>query len=226
MRFAGFPDPEARFFRLLAKHQNREWFQAHKREFEDGWLAPMKLLLDEVRDAIDTGYRYCDLGAPKIFRIYRDVRFSRDKSPYKTHVGGLVPIKRMGKLTEVPAALYFHVGQPRSFAAAGHYVMDTRALGRFREAVADEQRGKDLVRLLSALRKKGFSIDSFSNTKRVPKGYPPDHPRAEHLRRKGLVVGFPPLPTGLLASPKLVPWLAKQARSAARLVEWLVFATF
>jgi uncharacterized protein (TIGR02453 family) len=225
MDFTGFADADAKFFRALAKHQNREWFQAHKQEFDEGWLAPMKALLGDVRAAVDDAFSHCDLDEPKIFRIYRDVRFSKDKAPYKTHVGGVIPVKRAGKMTEVPMALYFHVGQPHSFGAAGHYMMDPRALGRYREAVADDQRGRELDKILASLVKKGFSIDSHGAYKRVPKGYDPEHPRAEHLKRQGLTVGFPSLPKGSLASPKLVPWVARHAKLAAPLVEWLVFAT-
>jgi uncharacterized protein (TIGR02453 family) len=225
MAFEGFADDGAKFFRALAKHQSRDWFQAHKTEFEEGWNGPMRQLLLEVRDAIDKTYRHCDLDAPKVFRIYRDVRFSKDKSPYKTHVGGVIPIKRAGKMTEVPMALYLHVGQPHSFGAAGHYMMDPSALERFRKAVADPKRGRELDRILASLAKKGFSTESHDTYARVPKGYDPAHPRAEHLKRKGLHVGFPAIPKGLLAKPKLVPWLANQAKAAAPLVEWLVFAT-
>jgi uncharacterized protein (TIGR02453 family) len=223
--FAGFADRDAKFFRALAKHQSRDWFQTHKEEFEEGWNAPMKTLLVDVREAIDGAFPHCDLDEPRVFRIYRDVRFSKDKSPYKTHIAGVVPVKRMGKTTEVPAALYFHVGQPQSFGAAGHYMMDPTALGRFRAAVADDKRGRELDKILASLQKRKFSVDSHDTYKRVPKGYDPDHPRAEHLKRKGLTVGFPALPKGILATHKLVPWLASHARAAAPLVEWLVFAT-
>jgi len=225
MSFRGFPDGDAKFFRLLAKNQNRDWFQAHKDEFEKGWNQPMKELLDAVREGADAAFKHSDLDDPKIFRIYRDVRFSKDKSPYKTHVGGVIPTKRSGKITEVPMALYVHVGQPKSFGAAGHYMMDTSALGKFRSAVADEKKGRELDKLLTALVKKGFSVDSHDTYKKVPKGFDPEHPRAEHLKRKGLTVGFPALPKGLLASPNLVPWLVDKTKTSAPLVEWLVFAT-
>ncbi len=225
MTFEGFADPNAKFFRTLAKNQNREWFQAHKAEFDEGYHAPMAALLGEVRAAIDRAYPHCDLDDPKIFRIYRDVRFSKDKSPYKTHIGGVLPIRRTGKMTEVPMALYFHVGQPRSFGAAGHYMMDPAALEKFRKAVADDKKGRELDKLLASLVKKGFSVDSHDTYARVPKGYDPEHPRAKHLRRKGLTVGFPAIPKGLLGKSKLVPWVATQAKAAATLVEWLVFAT-
>ncbi len=225
MAFVGFADANARFFRLLAKNQERAWFQARKAEFESGWQAPMKELLSEVHEGIDRAYRHCDLDEPKLFRIFRDVRFSKDKSPYKTHVGGIIPITRQGKITEVPMALYVHVGEPRSFAAAGHYMMDPRSLERYRAAVADDQRGKELEKLLEALTKKGFVVRSHDSYKRMPKGYDADHPRAEHLLRKGLTVGFPELPKGILASAKLSAWLITHAKSAAPLVEWLTFAT-
>lgn len=225
MPFEGFADPSAKFFRDLSKHQDRAWFQAHKAEFEAGWQGPMKELLAEVREGIDRAYEHCDLDAPKIFRIFRDVRFSKDKSPYKTHIGGLIPTTRRGKVTEVPMALYFHVGEPNSFGAAGHYMMNARSLERFRAAVADDKRGRELQKLLATLTKKGFSVASHDSYKRMPKGYDPEHPRAEHLKRKGLTVGFPALPKGILASPKLSSWLVSHAKAAAPLVEWLVFAT-
>jgi len=226
MAFSGFPDDAAKFFRTLAKNQNRDWFQAHKQEFEEGWQGPMKELLTEVHAGVDKAFKRCDLAPPKLFRIFRDVRFSKDKSPYKTHIGGIIPVKGHGKMTEVPIALYFHVGQPNSFGAAGHYMMDSHALTGFRKAVADPKSGAELDKLLRALIKKGYSVDSHDSYKRVPKGYDPEHPRAEHLKRKGLTVGFPALPKGLLTSPKLGPWLVAHAKAAAPLVEWLVLATF
>ncbi len=225
MAFEGFADPNAKFFKVLAKHQDRAWFQAHKAEFETGWQTPMKALLADVRAGIDRAYQHCDLDEPKQFRIFRDVRFAKDKSPYKTHVGGIIPVSRKGKVTEVPMALYMHVGEPSSFGAAGHYMMDPRSLERYRAAVADEKRGKELTKILAGLSKKGFVVRSHDSYKRMPKGYEADHPRAEHLLRKGLTVGFPPLPKGILTSPKLVPWVVTQAKAAAPLVEWLVFAT-
>jgi uncharacterized protein (TIGR02453 family) len=225
MAFQGFADANAKFFRALSENQSREWFQAHKAEFEEGYHGPMKELLAEVAAGVDASYRHCDLDAPKVFRIFRDVRFSKDKSPYKTHVGGFIPTRRTGKATEVPMALYVHVGQPKSFAAAGHYMMSSEQLLKYRKAVADDKRGRELVKLLAALEKKGFSIASYETYQRVPKGHDAEHPRAEHLKRKGLTVGFPPLPRGVLASKKLVPWLVGHAKATAPLVEWLVFAT-
>jgi uncharacterized protein (DUF2461 family) len=122
-------------------------------------------------------------------------------------------------------AIYFHVGAEETFAAAGHYMMEKESLVRFRAAVADDKRGKELTKILAALAKKGFAAESHERTKRVPKGFPPDHPRAELLTYKGLTVGFPPIPKGMLTSPKLVKWLAAGCKESSPLVDWLVVAT-
>ena len=139
-----------------------DWFQAHKAEFEEGWD-----VADEQRssstfselDRFGAVSPTCDLDEPKVFRIFRDVRFSKDKSPYKTHIGGDIPVKRNGKEDDDrPIALYFHVGATETVAAAGHYVMETESLARFRAAVADDKRGKELTKILgSLLSKKGFA---------------------------------------------------------------------
>ena len=222
--FEGFADAQAKFFRRLAKNQNREWFQAHKEEFELGYNAPMKALLGELRETLDPVYAHADLDEPKVFRIFRDVRFSKDKSPYKTHIGGYVPTKRAGKSNSVPAALYMHVGT-ETFAGAGHYMMDGPDLARFRAAVADDARGKELEALLTKLRKKGFKSESHGVLKRVPRGFDPEHPRAELLKLSGLVAMFPPFPAGILESRKLVSWLVSRSKEVAPFVEWLVYAT-
>jgi uncharacterized protein (TIGR02453 family) len=223
--FEGFADKDGKFFKALAKHNERGWFLAHKAEFDEGWNGPMKALLSDVREAIDRAYAHCELDEPKVFRIFRDVRFSKDKSPYKTHIGGFIPVKRQQKATEVPMALYFQVGAKETFGAAGHYMMDPASLDRYRVAVADDKRGMAIGKILATLDKKGFEAGSHDTLKRVPKGYERDHPRAEMLKRKGLVVSFPDLPAGILSTPKLTAWLTEQCKAAAPFVEWLVFAT-
>lgn len=225
-KFEGFADAEGKFFKALARHNDRAWFAAHKEEFEEGWNAPMKLLLADVRDAIDRSFAHCDLGEPKVFRIFRDVRFAKDKSPYKTNIGGLIPLQRTGKsVTDVPMALYFQVGAKETFAGAGHYMMGPESLARYRSAVDDDARGRELQKLLLKLDKKGFPARSYESSKRVPRGYAADHPRDDLIRRKGLVVMFPDLPKGILASPKLTKWLADGCKTAAPFVEWLMYAT-
>ena len=220
-RFEGFADRDGRFFRALARNQRRPWFEAHRREYEEGWLAPMKALLAEVRERIDGLFPRHPLREPKVFRIHRDVRFSRDKSPYKTHIGGYVAIDGAGEGPSAPAALYLHLGAAEVFVAAGQYMMDPGQLARFREAVVDDRRGGDLVAILRKLTRAGFTVGSHDLLQRVPRGFDPNHPRADLLRRKGLIVTFPELPRELLVTRGLIDWLVRHTREAVPLVEWL-----
>jgi uncharacterized protein (DUF2461 family) len=111
--------------------------------------------------------------------------------------------------------------------ASGLYRMDATVLARYRSAVAEDARGKELVKILAKLEKDGFLADSMHDDvlKRVPKGFDPEHPRGTLLRRKSLGVSYPALPKGVLASPRLLPWLVERAKKVAPLVEWLVYAT-
>jgi len=225
IRFDGFADRNGRFFRALARNQRREWFAVHREEYERGWLAPMKALLTEVRERIELVFRHESLAAPRVFRIHRDVRFSKDKSPYKTHIGGYVAIDGAGQGPSAPAALYVHVGAREVFVAAGQYMMDPEQLARFREAVVDERRGAALAALLRTLARAGFAVGSHDVLQRVPRGLAPDHPRADLLKRRGLIVTFPAPPRELLVSRTLVDWLVTHTKRVVPLVEWLAAVT-
>jgi len=227
-RFEGFADREARFFRALARNQRREWFEAHRREYELGWAAPMKALLTEVRDRIDGLFPRHPLAPPKVFRIYRDVRFSKNKAPYKTHIGGYVPIDGERAGPAATAALYVHVGasevypgQGEVFVASGQYMMDAPRLARFREAVLDDRRGRGIAAIVGRLERAGFVPAAHDTLRRVPRGIDPDHPRADLLKRKGLVVTFPDPPRRLLVSHAFVDWLVTHTKRVVPLVEWL-----
>ena len=222
--FAGFPDQQARFFRALARNQNREWFLAHKQEYEHGWAAPLRVLLEEVLTKVARAFPEHALGDPKVFRIFRDVRFARDKSPYKTHVAGYLPLARAERRLPGPVVLYLHLGLD-TYVGAGQWMMDPAQLERYRAALLDERRGAELTRILARLAKAGFTVGSHDSLKKVPRGVDPEHPRAELLKRKGLVVEFPGFSRELIVSRALVDWLAKQTRTAAPLVEWLARTT-
>jgi uncharacterized protein (TIGR02453 family) len=223
-RFEGFADAGARFFHALKKHQSRDWFAVHRHEYDEGWVTPMKLLLAEVRERIDPLFVQQALGEPKVFRIHRDVRFSKDKSPYKTHVGGYIPLAQSGHGPGQPVPVYVQLGT-ETFVGAGHYVMDPGQLLRYRAAVVDDARGRALARILATATKAGFTLVSFETLKKVPRGFDPDHPRAELLKRKSLALEFPALPRKLIESRALVPWLVKQVDRARPLVAWLADVT-
>ncbi len=226
-RFEGFADTKLSFFHALAKNQNKAWFDAHREAYESGWRAPMAALLAEAKEKLDAAYPHVDLGEPKVLRIYRDVRFSKDKTPYKTAVAGGLPLAvGGGGMMDAPSALYVHLGvDDGCVAGAGSYHLDGPKLERFRRAVLDEERGEEIGALVHSLEKKGYRLAAAETLKKTPKGVAPDHPRAALLRMKGLVVMFPEMPRAKLASRTLLDWTVKAARAAAPLVEWLAFST-
>jgi len=219
--FEGFADRDGKFFRALARNQRRDWFDAHKKEYEAGWLTPMKTLLADVRERIDGLFARHPLAEPKVFRIYRDVRFSKDKSPYKTHIGGYVAIAGSTPGPSGVAVPYVHVGADEIFIAAGQYMMDPPQLARFREAVLDDECGGAVTAIVKKLERAGFTVGSHDALQRVPRGIDPEHPRAALLKRKGLIVSYPDLPRKLLVEPGLVDWIVTQTKRVVPLVEWL-----
>jgi uncharacterized protein (TIGR02453 family) len=210
------------FLRQLKRNNRREWFQEHREEYEDEILQPMRQLVEEL-DVRFATFAPEIVGDPKrsIFRIYRDVRFSKDKSPYKTHIGGYVAIDGTGAGPSAAAALYLHLSAQEVFVAAGQYMMDPRQLARFREAVLDDRQGAALAAILRKLTRAGFSVGSHDMLQRVPRGLDPAHPRADFLRRKGLIVTFPDPSRGLLVGRRLVDWLVNHTKRVVPLVEWL-----
>jgi uncharacterized protein (TIGR02453 family) len=221
MAFSGFADPACKFWKQLARNQSRDWFKASEDRYEREWAAPFLELLTDVAVGIDSAYPYCELEPPKIFRIHRDVRFSKDKSPYKTHIGGVLSVEGSGGVMDKPVALYLQVGT-ECFAAAGHYMIPPEKLARVRRAIVDPTRGKELASITRSLARRGFTLDGAEKLARVPRGFDPEHPLAELLRMKGLVAMFPPLPD--LGDASLVRWLRKQCVAASELVTWTTYA--
>jgi len=223
-RFEGFADTSAAFFHQLTLHNDREWFEAHREAYQEGWLRPMEALLHEVRERLLRAYPGGGLGRPKIFRINRDLRFSKDKSPYKTHVGGFLPVAGPSdgrSQIEQPAALYFHVSHSELFAAAGLYGMDPATLARHRQALIDSRRGKELDRILAGLRRRSMRLDAREALKRPPAGFDSEHPRLELLKMKGLIAVTNELDRRLLTKPELVDFLVDCGRACAPLNRWL-----
>src|SRR5688572_21606405 len=109
-RFTGFDRQAPRFFHELAAEMNRDWYQAHKAEYDELWQQPMTALLTAVARQLGPRYRGIGVGAPRLFRIHRDVRFGRDTSPYKTHIGALVPAGNPERPAEGAAACYLQLG--------------------------------------------------------------------------------------------------------------------
>jgi uncharacterized protein (TIGR02453 family) len=218
--FRGFDRDAMQFWHELAAHMSKEWFAENKHRYQSTWVEPMMTLLRQVARGLAPAYKPAALAEPGILRIYRDLRFSADKTPYKTHIAGVI---RLGgdRIAEAGnAVLYLHLGPEEEYVGAGCYQFDAAKLDRWRRAVVGAP-GAALLRIIASLRRKGYSPGGYESYARVPKGVAPDHARAELLKYKGLICGFPAIPTGLLYRPELARWLLTNAKATAPLVIWL-----
>jgi len=165
--FRGWPTEALDFYEGLEADNSKTYWMDHKQVYDEQVLAPMAALLAELEP---------EFGAGRIFRPYRDVRFSADKSPYKTSIaatldnGGYIQLSARG------------LG-----AGAGMYHMANDQLDRFRRAVAEDGTGEDLAKLIAGLERKGIETAAHDSLKSAPRGYPKDHPRVDLLRQKGLI---------------------------------------
>jgi uncharacterized protein (TIGR02453 family) len=217
--FRGFDRSAMQFWHELASEMSRDWFVAHKQRYETEWVEPMTVLLTSLAHRLAPVYKPLKLGQPRTLRIYRDVRFSRDKTPYKTHIAGVLrlagkPIAQVGN-----AALYVHVGLGEEYVGVGCYQFEPAKLVKWRKAVAGAP-GKTLFPIIARLQNAGYSLGG-DDYKRIPKGFAPDHPHANLLKKKGLTCAFPEIPAGLLHKATWADWLFRHAKATAPLVLWL-----
>lgn len=218
--FRGFPRDAMQFWHELAVEMSRKWFAANKQRYETQWLQPMTALLEGVARELAPAYKPLELGQPKALRIYRDVRFSADKTPYKTHIAAVIrlagkPIAQVGN-----AVLYVHLGLDEEYIGCGCYQFDPAKLARWRKAVVGKP-GDALVALMAKLGKAGYTVGGYDDYKRVPQGFAPDHPRAALLKQRGLTCAFPEIPRGLVHQAGFARWLVQHAKATAPLVVWL-----
>jgi len=199
--FTGWPAEALEFYEGLEADNTRTYWLAHKNEYDDCVKAPMQALLDELAPKWGTG---------KIFRPYRDVRFSADKTPYKTHIGALLE-----------GGGYVQLGADGLATGCGIWHMESDALRRFRDAVDNERTGKELTTLVAALRRKGIDVIARESLKTVPRGFDREHPRADLLKNKGLAAWkqWPVEPW--LGTAKARTNIDKFLQSAEPLRDWL-----
>jgi uncharacterized protein (TIGR02453 family) len=218
--FEGIPPRAGRLIAELAHRQDRDWYAAHKTDIDRLVYAPLRELFTEAKPKLMRLYR----GQPltiKIFRIHRDVRFSKDKSPFKDHASGVLMVGHNAEPGTAAGALYLQIG-PDEGAAAGMWAMGPEDLARHRRALLDERSGRHLEKLLRPLVASGYRIISAAQLSRAPKGVDPLHPRAALLRHKGLALDFPPIPAPVRDSRELLEWCVDRARDVAPVVRWLL----
>jgi uncharacterized protein (TIGR02453 family) len=213
------------FLRGLKKHNAKPWFEAHRDEYEQDIRAPMRELIEEL-DVSFAGF------APEIggdvkrsmFRINRDIRFSKDKSPYKTHAACWFhhrgATRNVGQeAAEGSAGFYFHL-EPggRSMIGAGLWMPPRPQLNKLRDAIADDPKGFD--RLARAIPKRFGGLEDEGSLKRMPRGFAEDHPAAKYLRYQSFTTGRA-LTDSDVTSPRLASLLAREYEAMLPLVRWL-----
>ncbi len=174
-RFAGFPPAAFSWFAGLEADNSKRYFTAHREVYDEAVRAALGAMLEELADELG--------GQVKMFRQHRDVRFSADKSPYKTTTYGLIVERPAG----LPA-LYAQLSARGLFAGSGYHQFAGDQLSRFRDAVVADGAGAALEEALATAQAAG--VETFGEVlKTAPRGYPRDHPRARLLRHKSLVAG-------------------------------------
>jgi uncharacterized protein (TIGR02453 family) len=186
-----FPFNTLEFLKKLAKNNNKEWFEANRELFNSDFLQPA------LQFVVDLGEKFHTIApeivaVPKIdksiFRLHRDVRFSKDKSPFKTNLGVYLWEGKRKKLE--CSGFYFHIDPKEFFMGVGIYIFPPELLKIFREKVYDPNLGKELHEALKKVMKRGKYDLGGKTYKRIPKGFDPEYPYADYLLYNGFYIGY------------------------------------
>jgi uncharacterized protein (TIGR02453 family) len=203
--FTGFPEAALDFYDDLEIDNTKTFWTAHKDVYEQAVKTPMTALVTALEP---------EFGEAKVFRPYRDVRFAKDKTPYKTNQGAWVA---RGPST----GWYVEVAAPGVRVGAGVYDASSDRLAKIRAAIDDSRRGRQLEKILAKLETGGWEVRG-DKLKTTPRGYDGSHPRIELLRHRSLTVGksygFEPV----IHTPDLLDQVRADWRAAAPLVDWIV----
>jgi len=218
--FTGFSKAGMRFLADLAKHNDRSWFSPRKHVYEAELLEPLQALVADTSEALRKAK--IQIGAvptKSIFRIYRDIRFSHDKSPYKTNLGAyLAPTT--GGPHEASGGIYIHIQPKRSFMAVAFYELDKERLNRWRTAMAKDP--KAFQTMVRALERNGLEISQeHAALKRMPRGFEAqaDSPIARYFRLGSFTTGEE-LSDGDVESKRLVNRVVALAKKAKPLLAY------
>jgi uncharacterized protein (TIGR02453 family) len=202
--FTGFPVAALDFYDDLEMDNTKSFWSAHKEVYDTAVAAPMHALVEALEP---------EFGKAKVFRPYRDVRFAKDKTPYKTAQGAFVA---RGPAT----GWYVQVGAPGVRVGVGFYEASSTRLSAIRAAIDDDLLGAQLQKILRALQRKGWELGG-DRLKTVPRGYDADHPRIDLLRHRSMTLGKsygfePVIHTSALLDRVRTDW-----REAAKFVDWV-----
>jgi uncharacterized protein (TIGR02453 family) len=220
--FTGFPKAGLDFLRKLKKNNNRPWFQARKTEYEENVRFPMQCLVAGLAVRLHDEIPEIEFNPRKsIFRIYRDTRFSNNKTPYKTNVGAYFDMRGKKGETETPG-LYVGVGTEEVFVGGGIYMPTGEQLKAIRKSIADSP-DEYLAVVRSPRFRRRFVAIQGAVLARAPLGYRPDHPMIEHLKHKQYFTGIE-LDEKACYSARFLETVAVAFTDTMPLVRWLARA--
>jgi uncharacterized protein (TIGR02453 family) len=224
--FTGFRPQALGFLRRLKRNNRREWFERSRAVYETEVRNPMRALVEEL-DVRLARLAPEITGDPRhsVFRIHRDIRFSSDKSPYKTNAACQFYHHDAGRgagrdAESAGAGLYFQLEDRQCFVAGGMWMPARPALERIREAIADDPDALDRVLRAPAFRRRFRRLDGEDMLKRMPRGYDEDHPAARWLRYRSFTATRVMTEREVL-SPRLPAILARDFETLVPLVRWL-----
>jgi len=223
-QFSGFPEECLEFLANLELNNNRKWFKDHREEYDQFVVSPAQefiaslgeLLASEIDGIV---YDTSPGGRGSLMRIYRDVRFSRDKTPYHTSMR-MVFWHEDGHRTN-GAGFYMGFGPRTGGFYAGQYGFDRSTLSAYRKDIDRDSRGKNLESIIDQVEEKGYQVGG-ETYKRVPRGFDPDHPRARLLRHSGLYAKLEGVDSGMLLGPDAVNISCKHFMEMSPVVLWLL----
>ena len=200
MVFRGWPEEALEFFAELEIDNSKTYWQQNKDRYEQLVRVPMEELIDELTP---------EWGEGRIFRPYRDIRFSSDKSPYKTQIGAMI------------GDGYVQLSADGLGVGSGMWEMAPDQLERYRQSVSEDRPGAALDRIVAKARAAKLQVTGHEELKTAPKGYPKDHPRIELLRHKGLITWREWPPGAWLGTRRAKDRVVEFLRNSQPLNEWL-----
>jgi uncharacterized protein (TIGR02453 family) len=220
--FENFPQKTVDFLKKLSKNNNKEWFEKHRDDYNSQFLEPAFQFVTEMGEKL-SGVAPNIMAVPRIdksvFRLHRDVRFSKDKSPYKTNLGILF---WEGKKKMESSGFYFHLDSKGYFLGAGIYMPSKEQLKIYRDAVTDIVLGKELKNAVNKVLKKGNYSIGGKTYKKIPKGYDPSSPYADFLLYSGFYAYSEGADINELIKNDVIEYSFKKFKDMLPVHHWLV----
>ncbi len=217
-----FPFDAIKFLSKLKKNNNKEWFESNREEFNHSVLEPAQEFVVVLGDLLRT-FAPAINAIPKIdksiFRLHRDVRFSKDKSPYKTNIGILLWEGERKKME--CSGFYFHAEPGYMFIGGGQYEFTDTLLKKYREVIYNPDKAKELDSIIKKLSKKGYSLGG-EKYKRVPKGFDPEYPYSKYLLHNGIYMSEEFKDVKKLEKEDMIKFSYKKFKEMSPLHQWLV----